>query len=151
MQGRVAEAMEDFRSAHRMSPTNEKLAAALAGMEQQARPAPPSPPPRAPTTAPPPPPRRLAPPPPRPPSRALASPQAEQLRAYAEGMANAASELCGTPCQDVIDGSGTAVCSMTWGEGCGDEPPPSGFSAASTVAELCSLSCAYFSIQAAGK
>ena len=41
MQGRVAEAMEDFRAAHRMSPKNEKLAAALAGMEQQARPAPP--------------------------------------------------------------------------------------------------------------
>jgi len=54
---------------------------------------------------------------------------------------NAVMELCGTPCQAVIDGSGINICGITWADGCGDVQPPPGFSATSTVAELCAQSC----------
>ena len=78
--------------------------------------------------------------------------QAEALRAFSEGRANhvdsVSGQLCGTPCQDLVDSAGTAVCASTWREGCGeDEPPPAGFSADANVAKLCSLSCAWYVFQ----
>jgi len=69
---------------------------------------------------------------------------AAKVEAYSVGMSNALTELCGTPCQDVIDASGISVCAISWADGCGDAPPPDGFSAQSTVAELCGLSCAFY-------
>jgi hypothetical protein len=69
---------------------------------------------------------------------------AAKVEAYSVGMSNALTELCGTPCQDVIDASAISVCAISWADGCGDAPPPDGFSAQSTVAELCGLSCAFY-------
>ena len=68
---------------------------------------------------------------------------AARLAEAAAGFVNAVDGVCGTPCQDVVDGSGVAVCAVTWAEGCGEAPPPASFSAESTVAELCQSSCAY--------
>ena len=46
---------------------------------------------------------------------------------------------------------GTAVCASTWREGCREEePPPPGFGADASVAELCSLSCAWYTFQHSG-
>ena len=78
--------------------------------------------------------------------------QAEALLAFSEGRVNQVDllegKLCGTSCQDLVDGSGTAVCASTWREGCGEEaPPPAGFGADASVAELCSLSCAWYTFQ----
>ena len=67
---------------------------------------------------------------------------AEQLAEVAASFVNAVDDVCGTPCQDIVDGSGTAVCAVTWAEGCGDVPPPPGFSGESTVGQLCKSSCA---------
>ena len=102
-QGRLAEATENFESAHRMDPANEKLKSALAEMASTA----------------------------------------EALAAKQEAMENAVGELCGTPCQEVVDTSGVAACAATWVQGCGEEPPPAGFTPASTVAELCAHACAF--------
>ena len=58
------------------------------------------------------------------------------------------ADLCGTPCQEVVDTSGVErVCSITWADGCGDAPPPPGFTAESTVAELCYRACAFYNWQ----
>jgi hypothetical protein len=77
--------------------------------------------------------------------------QAEALLAFSEGRVNQVDlvegKLCGTSCQDLVDGAGTAVCAMTWREGCGDESPPAGLGADASVAELCSLSCAWYTFQ----
>lgn len=62
----------------------------------------------------------------------------------AMGGSNAVPDLCGTPCQDAVDGSGYTVCAITWADGCGEIPPPAGFSAQSTVAELCGGACAFY-------
>mmetsp|Transcript_55694 Transcript_55694/g.147755 ORF Transcript_55694/g.147755 Transcript_55694/m.147755 type:complete len:214 (+) Transcript_55694:250-891(+) len=67
---------------------------------------------------------------------------AERLAEAAADFADAVSDVCGTPCRDVVDASGTAVCGVAWRDGCGDAPPPDGFGADSTVAELCQRSCA---------
>ena len=108
----MQQAVEDFGAASRMKPKDAKLAASLAGMQQQA----------------------------------------EALLAFSEGRVNQVDlvegKLCGTSCQDLVDGSGTAVCASTWREGCGEEaPPPAGFGADASVAELCSLSCAWYTFQ----
>jgi tetratricopeptide (TPR) repeat protein len=66
--------------------------------------------------------------------------QVERQRATADAVA----EVCGTPCQDIIDGAGTAVCASSWFEGCGDAEPPSGFHGDSTVAEMCPRACAHY-------
>ena len=81
--------------------------------------------------------------------------QAEALHAFTEGKTNTVDvvegQLCGTPCQDLVDSAGTAVCASTWREGCGeDEPPPAGFGPDASVAELCSLSCAWYTFQHSG-
>jgi len=81
--------------------------------------------------------------------------QAEALLAFSEGKTNQVDlvegKLCGTPCQDLVDSVGTAVCASTWREGCGEEePPPAGFGADASVAELCSLSCAWYTFQHSG-
>jgi hypothetical protein len=81
--------------------------------------------------------------------------QAGALLAFSEGKTNQVDlvegKLCGTPCQDLVDSAGTAVCASTWREGCGEEaPPPAGFSADASVAELCSLSCAWYTFQHSG-
>ena len=78
--------------------------------------------------------------------------QAEALLAFSEGKTNQVDlvegKLCGTPCQDLVDSVGTAVCASTWREGCGEEaPPPAGFGADASVADLCSLSCAWYTFQ----
>ena len=82
--------------------------------------------------------------------------QAEQLAAFVrsgghgEGGARAdrVADLCGTPCPEVVDASGTAVCAISWRDGCGDDaPPPDGFGADAPVAELCELSCAFYTMQ----
>ena len=69
------------------------------------------------------------------------------VEAASEGLVDAAGELCGTPCQEVVDVSGITACAVTWEVGCGDAEPPAGFTAASTVAELCSKACAFYSHQ----
>ena len=61
------------------------------------------------------------------------------------GVRNAVTDVCGTPCQDIIDGSGIGACAVTWGMGCGeDTPAPLGFGAQSIVAELCAAACAAY-------
>lgn len=61
------------------------------------------------------------------------------------GTSDAVADLCGTPCQDVVDGSGYTVCGITWEDGCGELPPPPGFTAQSTVAQLCARACGFYS------
>ena len=73
--------------------------------------------------------------------------QAAAVEALVAGDANAVADVCGTPCQDVVDASGYGVCAITWGQGCGDVPPPAGFGPENTVAELCRLSCAVYVFQ----
>jgi len=56
---------------------------------------------------------------------------------------NAVADVCGTPCQEIVDSNGAnAMCMISWADGCGDVPPPHGFSADSRVYELCGRSCA---------
>ena len=72
---------------------------------------------------------------------------AAAVQAYVEAgaVSNAVAEMCGTPCQDIIDTSGVwNVCGITWADGCGDAEPPAGFTPTSRVSELCGLSCAYY-------
>jgi predicted Zn-dependent protease len=38
---------------------------------------------------------------------------------------DAAGDVCGTPCQEVVDTNTYKICSVTWAEGCGDAVPPS--------------------------
>ena len=70
--------------------------------------------------------------------------RAAALEAAAASTSNAVSELCGTKCQDVVDTSGFNVCGITWADGCGDAPPPDGFSVESRVADLCGHACAFY-------
>jgi len=102
-QGRLAEAVLSFESAHRMDTKNEKLASSLESMRANA----------------------------------------DALAAAQDGVRNGVADVCGTPCQEVVDGGSVAMCAVTWADGCGDAPPPDGFSAASTVDELCAHTCAY--------
>lgn len=44
--------------------------------------------------------------------------------------------VCGSSCYDVAVTWGQP-CNMLWSQGCGDAPPPAGFTADSTLAELC--------------
>lgn len=70
---------------------------------------------------------------------------AEQVEKASAGVENALSDVdgvCGTPCQEVVDGGGLGMCAVTWAGGCGDIPPPPGFTAESTVADCCRASCA---------
>jgi len=106
-QGRLSEATENFRSAHRMDPKNVKLADSLSGMAEGAA----------------------------------------KLEAKQAELQDAVADLCGTPCQQIVDGSSVAVCSISWKDGCGDATPPDGFSADSAVHELCPRSCAWFLMQ----
>lgn len=74
--------------------------------------------------------------------------RAAELETFQVGLSNQAGELCGTPCQDVVDTSGYAICDVTWAGGCGEEtPPPEGFTPESTVAELCSHACAFYQLE----
>ena len=73
--------------------------------------------------------------------------QVAAVEALVAGDANAVADVCGTPCQDVVDGAGTQACALTWAEGCGDAPPPDGRTADATVAELCAESCTFFAVQ----
>ena len=76
--------------------------------------------------------------------------RADAIEAAVEGAEDGAGAdgVCGTSCRDVIDASGVAVCAVTWAQGCGeDAPPPAGFTAESTVAELCRRTCAVFVVQ----
>ena len=70
--------------------------------------------------------------------------KAEAVERATAGDVNAVADVCGTPCQDVVDASGTAACAVTWATGCGETPPPPGFTGESTVAELCRRSCAVY-------
>lgn len=74
--------------------------------------------------------------------------RAEELTNFSEKMSDALSDLCGTPCQDVVDAAGYTVCAITWADGCGDAPPPEGFDVSSTVAEMCAKSCAFYTLAA---
>ena len=69
---------------------------------------------------------------------------AKTVEAYASRVQNAVDALCGTPCQDIVDASGVKSCAETWTERCAAVQPPEGFDAQSTVAKLCSNSCAFF-------
>jgi hypothetical protein len=73
--------------------------------------------------------------------------QAARLVKLEAGLSDRAGELCGTPCREVVDTSGSTVCAVTWVEGCEDAAPPEGFAPEATVAELCELSCAFYSLQ----
>lgn len=70
--------------------------------------------------------------------------KADAVEAATAGDANAVGDVCGTPCQDVVDASGYAACAVTWAAGCGEVSPPPGFTPESTVAELCRRSCAVY-------
>jgi len=54
---------------------------------------------------------------------------------------DAVADLCGSSCQDVVDGSGISVCAISWADGCGEATPPNGFHSDTTVSELCSHAC----------
>lgn len=73
--------------------------------------------------------------------------QAARLVKHEEGLLDRAGDLCGTPCREVVDTSGYTICAVTWMEGCGDAAAPEGFTPESTVAELCELSCAFYSLR----
>jgi len=70
----------------------------------------------------------------------------ERFEAFSAGE-NAVADVCGTPCQDIVDASGVGVCAVTWEQGCGNTPPPPGFEATATVAELCEGACAFFNFR----
>eukprot|EP00310_Coccolithus_braarudii_P020182 CAMPEP_0183347078 /NCGR_PEP_ID=MMETSP0164_2-20130417/12016_1 /TAXON_ID=221442 /ORGANISM="Coccolithus pelagicus ssp braarudi, Strain PLY182g" /LENGTH=93 /DNA_ID=CAMNT_0025518459 /DNA_START=33 /DNA_END=314 /DNA_ORIENTATION=+ len=70
--------------------------------------------------------------------------KADAVEAASAGFVNAVDDVCGTACQDVLDSSGVAACAFTWREGCGELPPPQGFTPSSSVAELCASSCAVY-------
>ena len=55
---------------------------------------------------------------------------------------NAVADVCGTPCQELVDTHSMSMCEVTWEQGCGDEPPPDGVSPQATVAQLCAHACA---------
>jgi len=57
---------------------------------------------------------------------------------------DAVTDLCGTPCQDVVDSAGYSVCAITWADGCGEVPPPAGFTAQTLVAQLCHRACSFY-------
>eukprot|EP00965_Chrysotila_dentata_P065122 2158520-Pleurochrysis_carterae.AAC.1 len=69
---------------------------------------------------------------------------ARALEAVQASLSNAVDDLCGTPCQDVVDASSVAACAIRWVDGCGDVTPPDGFTSESTVAELCPHACAFY-------
>jgi len=73
--------------------------------------------------------------------------KATQMQAAQRSLSNGVDNLCGTPCQEVIDNSGSHVCGISWADGCGDAPPPEGFGAESIVAELCAHACAFYLVQ----
>jgi len=68
----------------------------------------------------------------------------QKLAEASADFSNAVADVCGTPCQDIVDTNSYNICAVTWGDGCGDAPPPAGFDATSTVADLCRKSCAAF-------
>jgi len=104
-QGRLAEAVSSFESAHRMDVSNEKLAASLDAMRANAA----------------------------------------RLEAAQAGLEDI-PDLCGSPCQGIVDSMSVSMCDVTWRDGCGDAAPPVGFNESSTVAELCAHACAYSSL-----
>jgi len=79
------------------------------------------------------------------------SAQAAALASVQASTTNALPDICGTPCQDVVDYNSLAMCELTWEAGCGDAPPPSHFSKESTLQELCGYSCAYSRLTRAGQ
>mmetsp|Transcript_5507 Transcript_5507/g.18477 ORF Transcript_5507/g.18477 Transcript_5507/m.18477 type:complete len:690 (+) Transcript_5507:2-2071(+) len=107
-QGRLADALADFKAAARLTPQDARLARAVESMEQSAA----------------------------------------RLAAASDSLRDAVHSVCGTPCRDVVDASGTGVCAVTWAQGCGDTPPPDGFSADATVEALCPLACAAYTFRA---
>ncbi|KAL1529053.1 hypothetical protein AB1Y20_000016 [Prymnesium parvum] len=60
----------------------------------------------------------------------------------ASGAEDAVAEVCGAGCQQLLDAHGLRICAVSWRDGCGDEPPPPGFTPESTVAQLCARACA---------
>jgi len=72
---------------------------------------------------------------------------AEAVEATTAGVVNVVDDVCGTPCQQVVDDSGIGVCAVSWVDGCGDVPPPVGFGPQSIVAELCAQTCALYAYQ----
>ena len=75
-------------------------------------------------------------------SLAAMAEQAKRLSVRQEGLVNAIESICGTPCQDVVDGNGLGMCAVAWEAGCGEQSPPAGFTAQTTVGELCAFTCA---------
>ena len=69
---------------------------------------------------------------------------AEELEEAAAGLEDSVDDLCGSPCQDVVDSAGYRVCAITWADGCGEAAPPTGFTASSAVWQLCERACAYY-------
>ena len=51
------------------------------------------------------------------------------------------SDLCGDSCSDIVERGGLQPCRLTFGQGCPNDDPPTGFSKASTLWEMCPLSC----------
>ena len=78
-------------------------------------------------------------------------PMAERLATLQAGLSNAVPDLCGTPCQDVVDAASVSICSVTFADGCGDTPPPAGFRVDSLVSELCAHACAFTKLTASTK
>eukprot|EP01048_Picozoa_sp_COSAG05_P020152 COSAG05_NODE_3349_length_2133_cov_6.365591_3_plen_260_part_00 len=56
-------------------------------------------------------------------------------------LADLVSDLCGDSCSDIVERSGLQSCRLTFGQGCPNDEPPTGFSKASTLWEMCPLSC----------
>lgn len=73
---------------------------------------------------------------------------AQDLRRLQTSLTNAVADVCGTYCQELVDTHGILMCGVTWEQGCGDEPPPDGFNAGSTVAQLCAHACAASAVMA---
>ena len=68
----------------------------------------------------------------------------QAVEAASLSFVNAVADVCGAPCQAIVDSAGYRVCAMTWAEGCGDAPAPSGFEAGSRVADMCTLACRFY-------
>jgi len=68
---------------------------------------------------------------------------AKKLQVYQSTLTNAVDDICGTPCEQIVDSMSITMCDVTWEDGCGEAAPPTGFTPMSRVHELCALTCAY--------
>lgn len=63
------------------------------------------------------------------------------VTAQCGGQQSGPMDLCGHTCAQVVDAM--APCTSTWSEGCGSQTPPPGFTADSTLFDLCPAQCPF--------